>query len=1661
MLAPNGESRQENIAIVGMSCLFPGADSVSRFWHNIVNKVDCITEATPEWQPELFHDPTGEDPDQSYSRTGGFLGSLCRFDPARYGVPPTSVPGAEPDHFIALRCAFEALADAGVPDLPLNREKTGVIVGRGLYVNRGWISAVQRTFVVDEVIRVLRQLEPDRNEKELASIKEELKASLPPMNAETVPGLVHSAMVGRIANRLDLCGPAYTVDAACSSALIAADAGMRELRSGNCDAVLVGGAQVSSPAQIYVIFCKLQALSKAGKIAPFSADAAGTLVGQGCGMLLLKRESDAVRDGNRIYALLKSVGISSDGRRAGILAPHTIGQQMAIRRAYADAGISPASVGLIEAHGTGIPLGDRTEVHSLAQCFAGSGLTPDSVALGSVKSMIGHLLPAAGAAALIKTALALYFRNLPPTLHAENPHPELELSKTPFYICTKPQPWLHGDLDTPRRAGVNAFGFGGINAHAILEEYNGPDEPRFDEEWPAELVVVSAADLRTLTARVQSLGVWVKRAESARLLDIAAACARRPGPCRLAIVATSREDLHRKLVHAGKLLAEPERKQIQDRTGIFWYQRPLALEGRVAFLFPGEGAQYVNMLSDLCRQFPEVRRQFDLTAAALKTRGLDRPLGQLLYPQPAVESASSADLFNLEGAVASVTAAGRGFLALLSRLGVVPDAILGHSSGEFSALLAAGVYQPKNDADAIESIIAGANSARDLESSGLVPKAALLAVGGADPSAVQNAIQASHGKLAIAMDNCPGQVVLAGSTEAIDAAIEALRGKGGLCERLPWDRAYHTDAFAPVCQMIDQFYRCFQFQKPTVELWSCATAGRFPNDPAAIHELAVRQWKSCVRFRETVQAMHDDGIRLFVELGPRGNLSAFVADTLGERPHAAIPMDTYRKGGLEQLCHAVGRLVAHGVDVNLEKLYERRNPQPIDPDGPLPVVEAPQPILPLELPLLNVSPRPRNPQPVATRLEPVTPAPSVTVPQSNGSNGHVSRVPAKPTSASRSSVNDGPLRPMPAPVPVPRDAVRPVDSRTQAIADFQHTMRSFLHVQQDLMVAYRTAQQRTPNGIGPILEASRVTTTPSPRALTDATSSATTAKQPAYRYLERIIEHRPGERLVAESELRIQELRFLLDHTFFGRGISAIDPSLRALPIMPLAMTQELLAEVAARLRPGLHVVALSEIITAEWLAFPEETRRVRLEATCQEGMKTRARLFALDRGPEPVLIAEATVEHSPAPVDLGPPRFTRAQEAPPSWKKDGLYGPILYHGAAFQGIEEVVACGPSGIHARVRVPDPRLLFTDGRASLLLPVVLIDTASQLPALGNVAKDFDTGMATLAFPNSTARMEFLPGRPAQEPLTANVRYEQRDGFLHSDVEMTAADGRVVLRYLGRVEEVVPFPLLPYVYPTNPRERRLSADITSLFQDVPGIEHCTVVDSERLGDRILVKQFWADVVRRMTLSRAEQVAWDANSKPPVAKAGGLIGRIVAKDAVRLRERISLPLADLTIDTLPSGQPVVRAPGIELRSKISLSHKLLYAVAAATTGQAGIGIDVEPAVMLDAGVLEISFNASERALFAGLSFPDTAAWTAKEAIGKALGRGLAGNPNAIELVQAKQTAGGIEFRAVLAGQLATMFPEFSRGGNRAGALVAHCRLHRDHVIALCLLDGIAKWK
>jgi acyl transferase domain-containing protein len=465
-------SRSDDIAIVGMAGMFPGAPDVRTFWENILAK-RCSISDHPD--PEAVHllDPESDAFERVYSLRGGFLKDIARFDPVKYGVPPLTVASGDTDQFLAVKVASEALEDAGLGDGNFPRERTEVILGHGSYFNPGNIVWFQRGVALDQTIKILRQLNPDLSDTDADRIRQYLDKSLPQITAQTPPTLIPNIISGRVANRLDLMGANYIVDGACASSLIALDNAAKDLLLDRCDLVLAGGVQACMPALELMLFCAVGAMSRHPALRPFDKDADGTMLGEGVGILVLKRLPDAERDGDRVYAVIKGCGVASDGRARALLAPRVEGGALAIRRAYENAGIDPQTVELIEAHGTGIPLGDRTEIGALRVIFGSREGRYPRIAVGGVKSNIGHCRPAAGIAGAIKATFALYHKILPPTANCDAPNPDLNLEETPFYINMEARPWIRGKIGSPRRAGINALGFGGIDSHCILEEYTG------------------------------------------------------------------------------------------------------------------------------------------------------------------------------------------------------------------------------------------------------------------------------------------------------------------------------------------------------------------------------------------------------------------------------------------------------------------------------------------------------------------------------------------------------------------------------------------------------------------------------------------------------------------------------------------------------------------------------------------------------------------------------------------------------------------------------------------------------------------------------------------------------------------------------------------------------------------------------------------------------------------------------------------------------------------------------------------------------------------------------------------------------------------------------------------------------------------------------------
>src|ERR1700691_24558 len=741
-----------DVAIVGMGCLLPKAPNVRAFWANILNKVDAIGDIPKErFNIDLYYDPDRKAKDKMHSRWGGFLDPVP-FDPMRYGIPPTALPSIDPLQLLALVTVDQALRDAGYHDREFPRQTTSVILGLS-----GGLGDVGLQFAVRSMLQQFISKPPA-----------ELLQELPEWTEDSFAGLLLNVAAGRVANRFDLGGVNFSVDAACASSLAAVYLAARELADHTSDMAIVGGVDTAQSPFGFLCFAKAQALSGRGRCRTFDESADGIAISEGISMMVLKRLEDAERDGDRIYAVIKGVAGSSDGKGKSMTAPRLEGQILALQRAYARAGIRPSTVGLIEAHGTGTALGDASELSAVADVSQADGATPQSCAIGSVKSMVGHTKSAAGVTGLMKVALALYHKTLPATLHVEKPNPKLLEPGTPMFVNTETLPWIP-PAGTPRRGGVSAFGFGGTNFHAVLEEFQGdlgdPADVAQTEKWPAELYVwndPTPADLD---------GGILGRAVSGS------------AQTRLAIVATSPEDLRAKLTKAKAALAS--KQSLNDPQGIYLAFGPP--RGKVAFLFPGQGSQKTHMLRELALTFPEFRASLEQAEQSLAGR-FPKKLSAYIYPPPAFsseqEKQQNLDLTDTVVAHPALGVVEIGLSHALERLGVHPDMTAGHSYGEYVALAAAGVI---SDHALFELSESRGRAIKDTTHD----EAGTMAAVAADADAITKALDGMEG-ITLANHNSPRQTVISGANAAVQAAIKKLETAGLAARPIPVACAFHS-----------------------------------------------------------------------------------------------------------------------------------------------------------------------------------------------------------------------------------------------------------------------------------------------------------------------------------------------------------------------------------------------------------------------------------------------------------------------------------------------------------------------------------------------------------------------------------------------------------------------------------------------------------------------------------------------------------------------------------------------------------------------------------------------------------------------------------------------------------------------------------------------------
>lgn len=1533
---------QHDIAIVGMSCVFPGAVNVRQFWSNIVNGVDAIGPVPAgRWHYGRNYElPPEHDAYVACSR-GGFLPDEFRMDPVQFGVFPNLVREGDADQFLILHVVDEALKDAGVAADAAVRQRTDLIVGRGGYPSNRMIELAVNTEVVGWVQNVLAARMPDLGPDKLAEIESVLRRDLPKDTADNISTLIPNLTASRAANRLDLRGAAYTVDAACASSLVAVEHLVHRLRLGLCDLGVAGGISLNQNPGFWAIFTRLGAISPNGVPRPFDRRADGIVLSEGAGAVVLKRLDDARRDGDQVYAVIKGVGSSSDGRDTGVLAPALGGQLACLRQAYRDAQIDPTTIGYLEAHGTGTMAGDLTEIATIKTIYhelrGGACARP----MGSVKSMIGHAVPAAGIASLIKTALALSNKLVPPSLHCDEPHPDL--ADAPFYVNPATRPWIHSPKHHPRRAGVNAFGFGGINCHVILEEV--PEaaaatvvdiKPRpivTGLRRPTDLFVFSGASRSEVSNRLQRLERYLETDRTGhRLEDVAYTLTEEfqvDATCKLAIIAGSLTQL-RELMSRCREQLQTRDSQVGDQETCYYSDSAAEQQGQLALTFPGMGfppglvGEYPDRLLQMCCHFPDMRQEFDTTELRDEHPEDPVPTSSILCPPPNVGPQEKRRLRDRlitpklveEGeethvpkpternlAPMGVTLSNWASWVLLRPLGIPVDMLCGQSQGDLAALCVAGATQYPDLAD------------RFWESQTMPPTytaqghLGLVAISAERLRPYLDGIP----EIDIAIHAGQAHLVLGGTSAAFKELIEKLKPEGISIQYFPYP-PIHTPRLTYMKDEVSWIAERIQLAPAKIPIYCSTSADVFPSDPAEMRATLMNNFDKPVLWWQTYRKMYDDGARIFLQAG--GTIANNVERIVHASDLVSVSVDVNFRDPISQLNHVCATLLTYGCRFQLTQLHRYRDVRRLSLDAP-----QPSPLKPtmLRLRLDPESMEVKDETPQAALVEHVSTA--------EDSGEEVASRAEEPASDER-----------PALLPGPADRFLPL------VGDIVH--------------------------------------------------------------------HVPGEEIVTERRLSLVEDRYLSDHLF----INALDvkPASECLPVMPMTMAIEMISEIAACLAPELEFLGLEQVRASRWLALDnidsllvqcraklasidEETgvHRIQVELV-PEGHETPSTSATVLFGPE--IRQDVDVAFTEIGYDL-PWRFDIADVY-----RDGH----MFHGPAFQCITDLRELGEPGCVVELTVPAPDLLFAStSTPELLTQPCVMDNIGQVLGCWILSLFEDT----FVLPISVGKIEqYCPAPPPGTKVQVRIEITKLDleaKEVRMDVEVDDGNGYVWMRLTEWTDRIFSMPTRVIDVRRLPHRYSI-ADVVPLSDDHAD-QVCMLVERSYLRDIPI------DWLARLYLSSAETRAFDELAGQRQRQREWLMGRIAAKDAVRMwlmrrqgaNEMVQPCMVVLEND--PQGRPqIVSLPGDVSWPHLSISHSGRHAVA--LVGEMPTGIDIEPAAKDPTEILECYASERERQLLAAQSdktWP-TRLWCAKEAVGKALGTGLAGRPmdfEAIELLDGEQ--------------------------------------------------------
>jgi len=903
------KSAFEPIAIVGVSTLFPDAKGSASFWQNILQGHDAIKPVAAEhWLTSDYYDADPKAEDKTYCQKGGFIPPV-KFDPMAFGIPPNTLNNIDSSQVLALIVAKQVLNDAyhGQFSDDIDRSKMSVVLGvaSATELLHDLVSRLQKP------IWVKAMREEGLAESQVDKISQRIADSYVPWGENAFPGLLSNVISGRIANRLDLHGSNCVVDAACASTLSAVQIAVNELHSGHSNLVIAGGVDTLNDILMYMCFSKTPAFSKTGDCRPFSAAADGTIIGEGLGMFALKRLEDAERDGNPIYAVLKGLGASSDGKSTSVYAPRPEGQALAIERAYQYAGYDTHTVDLVEAHGTGTLAGDKAELAGLMAAFKPERKNP--CALGSIKSQIGHTKAAAGSAGLFKIIMAVQQGVLPATLKIDQPNSALT-EQSSFYLNTQLKPWFR-PKNHPRRASVSAFGFGGSNFHATIEEYEGHNKAKPFRALPSELVLISAQTTENLTATLLQFQQCQNTQDYLHNIKQAQQQFNAKHPCRMAWVSLSLEDC---LNTTKQLLATGHPYSIDGIN----YRNSTDQPGKMATIFSGQGSQYIDMGLDLACYFTESKSVWQDENITDEVRQKTFPA--TTWPSNPVKNTEA--LTQTHIAQPAIAAMSLSLKRLLDKMGWQPDATLGHSFGEILALHQAGSI---TETQALQL----ANLRGQAMLNTVDHPSGMLALQTDTPTAKQLLTDCATSHTILANMNSPSQVILSGPLTEIDIIIQHCKSHKIKQTKLNVAAAFHSKEMQPCADEFLKNISTIDFKKPIIPISSNVTAQSYPDNPSEIAELLANQIASPVQFQIQVERLLQQGYTTFVEVGPDKKLCKLIQQCADNRAITVLSFND-KQQDLTAFWKGIGDLCVQGYPLDPSVLWENfRIDQSLDANG--------------------------------------------------------------------------------------------------------------------------------------------------------------------------------------------------------------------------------------------------------------------------------------------------------------------------------------------------------------------------------------------------------------------------------------------------------------------------------------------------------------------------------------------------------------------------------------------------------------------------------------------------------------------------------------------------------------------------------------------------------